>query len=1112
MRDKCAFILVLSLLSGLLACGSGGNGGGSVTPPAAPAGLTITAGDQRVTLAWNASARATAYHVKRAAASGGPYTTIASANTTTYSDTGLTNGTRYFYVVSASNSAGESPHSAEVSATPAPAAPSAPTGLVATAGNQQVALSWSASTSATSYHVKRASAAGGPYTQIAAPTTTSYSDTGLTNGTAYFYVVTAVNAGGESANSAEVSATPVAPPAVPSGVTATAGNQQVVLAWSATAGASSYHVKRASAAGGPYTQIAAPTTTSYTDSGLTNGTAYFYVVTAVNAGGESGNSTEVSATPAPPAPPVVPTALTATAGDQQVWLSWNASTGATSYRVKRATVAGGPYTPLASPSANSYTDGGLTNGIPYYYVVSAVGTGGESANSSEVSATPVGPSASVTIDVNVLRDRHPISPYIYGVNFPSDIAGYVGGTGATLIRWGGNASTRYNWKNFDTNAAADWYFWNRTMDTWPAGAYLDSLAFVSDTAAAGGNPIMTIGMLPWVAKDSASYSFSVAKYGPQCRTEQWHPDVGNGQLPDCTTNITNNDPNDAHVPLLDSPSGSDPAGSVYRSEWVAALAPRFGLAPHFYNMDNEIDIWGGTHRDVHPNPATYEEQRDIFVQKARAVKSWDPQAITFGPVACCWWFYWSSAAGGNDKTAHAGIDFFPWWLNEVAWKDRVDGVRSLDVFDFHSYIDGPDTSTLTLAEKQALAGRLPRDYWDATYVSEGGVNQPWWTQTQFNNGIPFRIPRMRAWVNAVYPGTLLASTEWNTSPAGEGDFSTALVDADIFGIFGRERMFAAARWTAAESTTPAYQALKLYRNYDGQHHGFGTVSVAATHNASSNLLSTYAALDDAGSTLTLMVLNKDPLNAVSTQINLAAFNAMQVRAYTLSSAQPNTIVAGAPTTWNGNRTFPAYSATLLVITGGVTLPPSVEWDLNPESINMPAGSTVVLHPRIVSGNGTVTLTTTQADNGVTVTNTQPVVADGQDGTITVAAGNTPGFYHFSVNGQDNAGVTQTQGGWIVVGKPAATFTKTDPLPAPRGSVITLTLTLNPGQSGGTAPGASVLFSADAGTLSSRIVTTDSSGIASVKLTLPNEAATVHVTAEGPYGLGHPVATFTVTSQ
>ncbi|MBI3474211.1 MAG: fibronectin type III domain-containing protein [Acidobacteria bacterium] len=177
-------------------------------------------------------------------------------------------------------------------------APSAPTGLAATPGDQQASLTWNASSGATSYHVKRATANGGPYTQAGSPTATTYTDSGLTNGTEYFYVVSAVNSYGESTNSTAVSTIPNLPiPPIPTGVSATPGNQQISLSWTASARASSYHVKRSTTSGGPYTQVGAPTGTSYTDTALTNGTTYYYVVSALNARGESGNSTQVSATP-----------------------------------------------------------------------------------------------------------------------------------------------------------------------------------------------------------------------------------------------------------------------------------------------------------------------------------------------------------------------------------------------------------------------------------------------------------------------------------------------------------------------------------------------------------------------------------------------------------------------------------------------------------------------------------------------------------------------------------------------------------------------------------------------------------------------------------------------
>jgi len=196
----------------------------------------------------------------------------------------------------------------------------------------------------------------------------------------------------------------------------------------------------------------------------------------------------------------------------------------------------------------------------------------------------------------------------------------------------------------------------------------------------------------------------------------------------------------------------DPPNTLYRNQWASALATAFGTAPHFYDMDNEIDIWSGTHRDVHPQAAAYNEMRDKFIAEGRALKTWDPAAIRLGPVSCCWWFYWNGA-NNNDKGAHAGNDFLPWWLNEVYWQDKIAGTRSVDLFDIHAYPDTPDTSAFTLAKKRALATRIYRDYWDPTYVSESGsINQPWATQIQPNKTIPFRVPRMRAIANTIYPG------------------------------------------------------------------------------------------------------------------------------------------------------------------------------------------------------------------------------------------------------------------------------------------------------------------------------------------------------------------------
>jgi fibronectin type 3 domain-containing protein len=310
LRGSCLLFAAVVLVGCAASVSTSGNGDGKATIPDTPVGLSASPGNAQVTLSWAASSGASSYHVKRSAASGGPYSQVGAPSEASYIDASVTNGTKYFYVVSAVNSAGESANSAEASATPtAPAsAPKSPANLQASAGNAQVSLSWSASTSAISYNVKRSTTSGGPYTKLSSPTATSYVDTGLTNGTKYFYVVSAVNSSGESANSSEVSATPTTPasvPAAPANLQATAGNAQVSLTWSASTGATSYDVRRSATSGGPYSQIGTSSTNSYTDSGLTNGRTYYYVVCAVNSVGQSANSAQATATPAAPANPDV---------------------------------------------------------------------------------------------------------------------------------------------------------------------------------------------------------------------------------------------------------------------------------------------------------------------------------------------------------------------------------------------------------------------------------------------------------------------------------------------------------------------------------------------------------------------------------------------------------------------------------------------------------------------------------------------------------------------------------------------------------------------------------------------------------------------------------------
>jgi cellulose 1,4-beta-cellobiosidase len=180
-------------------------------------------------------------------------------------------------------------------------------------------------------------------------------------------------------------------PPAPTSLTATPGNAQVVLNWSAASGATSYNVKRSTVNGGPYTTIATGvTSTTFTNTGLSNGTTYYFVVSASNSAGESPNSTQVSATPQPPAAPAAPMALTATGGKNKITLRWTQSNSPNLQfnRIYRSNTSGGPYTLVAQVAPRTSYNDPVAGGQTRYYVVTAVNTsGGESSYSNQAGAT-----------------------------------------------------------------------------------------------------------------------------------------------------------------------------------------------------------------------------------------------------------------------------------------------------------------------------------------------------------------------------------------------------------------------------------------------------------------------------------------------------------------------------------------------------------------------------------------------------------------------------------------------------------------------------------------------------------------------------------------------------
>lgn len=291
-----------------------------------------------------------------------------------------------------------------------PSAPVAPTNVAAIPGDSMATVSWSASLGATSYNIYYDTNPGvTKSTGIKITNATSpYDIAALTNGTPYYFVVTAVNSFGESKESAEVTATPIPIPAKPTGASATPGDGQVTVTWTAVANATSYNIYYSTTS--PVTKTSGikieNVTSPYVVTPLINGTEYFFVVTALNAAGESVESSEKSAIPAVGVlPPASPNGVSATPGVELVTIVWNTKLTATSYNIYYSDTPGittadllatGTKVNVAALSADpqpltqSHDITGLTAGVTYSFVVTAENAGGESgAQTSPKTAIPL---------------------------------------------------------------------------------------------------------------------------------------------------------------------------------------------------------------------------------------------------------------------------------------------------------------------------------------------------------------------------------------------------------------------------------------------------------------------------------------------------------------------------------------------------------------------------------------------------------------------------------------------------------------------------------------------------------------------------------------------------
>ena len=471
--------------------------------------------------------------------------------------------------------------------------------------------------------------------------------------------------------------------------------------------------------------------------------------------------------------------------------------------------------------------------------------------------------APATIAVDCRAPGRAISPLIYGIAYDArkDASeGWLWELNPGARRWGGNATTRYNWELGNAwNTASDWYFQNVNFTDNPSFSWRD---FLDADLAHHVKTALTVPIIGWVAKDTSSYSFPVAKLGAQRGTAPEQDDAGDGFSAG----------GKPLTPLAPSRT-SVAAPPSFVERWIAAITDRdrgHQRSVDLVFLDNEPTLWDSTHRDVHPGPVTYDELLARTLTYAAAVRKADPKATIAGLSAWGWPALFYSGLDARlglrlhpDRRAHGNKEFVPWWLQKVHAEEQRTGVKLVDALDVHFYPQGQDLGIgltgATDAETAARRIRSTRALWDPAYRDESWIDEP------------IRlIPRLRDWIAADDPGLGITIGEWNFG--AEQHMSGGLAVAEALGHFGVEGVSAAFYWTYPVRNSEAWWAFRAFRNYDGKGARFLDREVPAS--TAATLLSAFASRDETGSKLVLVLLNEDPARPLDVSVDLASCGAV----------------------------------------------------------------------------------------------------------------------------------------------------------------------------------------------------------------------------------------------
>jgi len=507
--------------------------------------------------------------------------------------------------------------------------------------------------------------------------------------------------------------------------------------------------------------------------------------------------------------------------------------------------------------------------------------------------------ASVTLDVDTkIRS---FSHLIFGANFVDSVG--LSSYNYSANRWGGNAVTRYAWDLDVQNRADDWYFEDlpNTVNVSQLPYNTSSDKFITDTFKGGSVPIVTLPTIGWSPFDrQPRCGFSISKYGPQKDQDTERPSLGcgNGVKTD-GTEITGNDPKDT----------SKVVDETYVLQWLSHLKEVFDheqFASMKFIFDNEPNFWSSTHRDVRPNPITYDELWAYTVSYGSAIKAKYPSIELMGPdISGYCHLFFSPADGfcsiGDDRKAHDNLPLIQWFIQELASYYSVHGVKLLDWIDIHCYPEGifPDNEEIP---SKIVRLRSPREMWDPTYVAESWYVAKIWY-----------IRQIKQWIDLYAPWLKISCTEYNYG--NDDSVSAAIANVEAFCVYAREGVDLATRWTMPKVGSITESAFKMLSNYDGQHSGLlQTPKVIHATSTDDSAISVYGFTNGEILHVVLVCKNMDR-SPTATNVDLTSFATTgKADVYRLDMDHNGTLV----TTLSFSSPIlsvdiPPVSATLLVV-------------------------------------------------------------------------------------------------------------------------------------------------------------------------------------------------------